>query len=163
MEHLSPIDWMMRPLKRYADFSGRAPRAEYWWFWLAYMVVNVLLNVLTRVSAIFGLLGLVLFGLITPMLAVGVRRLHDTNRTGWWFLAPFVPYIIGVALIVSSIMRGPPSANPFLSMGPAVIFMLIGLVFSIVVFIFTVLPGTEGPNRFGPDPYDPNNLEEVFA
>jgi uncharacterized membrane protein YhaH (DUF805 family) len=47
--------------------------------------------------------------------------------------------------------------------GPAMIFMLIGFVLAIVVFIFTVLPGTKGPNRFGPDPYDENDLEEVFA
>ena len=47
--------------------------------------------------------------------------------------------------------------------GPAMIFMLIGFIMAIAVFIFTVLPGTKGPNRFGPDPYDPSNLEEVFA
>jgi len=163
MDELTPVDWFMRPLKRYADFSGRAPRAEYWWFWLGYVLLSIVINILARISAIFGLLGLVYFALFIPMLAVGVRRLHDTNRSGWWLLAPAVPYAIGVALIFPALMRGGGAANPFLSFGPAMIFMLIGFVLAIAIFIFTLLPGTKGPNRFGPDPYDPNNLEEVFA
>jgi len=163
MEDLSPIDWALRPMKRYADFSGRAPRAEYWWFWLGYMALNIVIQILTRISTMFGLLGLVYLALIIPMIAVGVRRLHDTNRSGWWLLAPAVPYLIGFALIFPAIMSGTASANPFLNFGPAMVFMLIGFVMAIAVFVFTVLPGTKGANRFGPDPYDPSNLEEVFA
>jgi uncharacterized membrane protein YhaH (DUF805 family) len=163
MQNLSPIEWAQRPLKKYADFGGRASRAEYWWFWLAYMLLNVILQVLVRISAIFGLLGLLYLGILIPVIAVGVRRLHDTERTGWWLLAPFVPYAIGIALVFRGAMT--PGANPLalFTFGPAMIFMLIGFVLALVVFIFTVLPGTKGPNRFGPDPYDEDNLEEVFA
>src|SRR5438874_13683103 len=110
MQNLSPIQWAQRPLKNYADFSGRASRAEYWWFWLAYMLLNVILQVLMRISPIFGLLGLLYLGLIIPMLAVGVRRLHDTERTGWWLLAPVALYAIRIALVLS--VRISPYAYP---------------------------------------------------
>ena len=163
---MSPVDWAIRPLKRYAQFSGRAPRAEYWWFYLGYIILYAILTILTRISAIFGILGLVYLGLIIPMIAVGVRRLHDTNRTGWWVLAPMIPYLIGLAMIVPAIISGAAGGvNPFnmASLGAAGIFFMIGFVMAIVVFIFTVLPGTKGPNRFGDDPYGPGNLDEVFA
>jgi uncharacterized membrane protein YhaH (DUF805 family) len=163
---MSPVDWAIRPLKRYAQFSGRAPRAEYWWFYLGYIILYAILTILTRISAIFGILGIVYLGLIIPMIAVGVRRLHDTNRTGWWLLAPMIPYLIGLAMIVPAIISGAAGGvNPFnmASLGAGGIFFMIGFVMAIVVFIFTVLPGTKGPNRFGDDPYGPGNLDEVFA
>jgi len=162
---MSPLDWAMRPVKRYAQFSGRAPRAEYWWFYLGYMILYFVLMILTRISSIFGILGLAFLGLIIPMIAVGVRRMHDTNRSGWWLLAPAVPYLIGFVMIFPAIMSGMAGgANPFnmASFGLAGIFMLIGFVLAIVVFVFTVLPGTKGPNKYGADPYG-GELEEVFA
>jgi uncharacterized membrane protein YhaH (DUF805 family) len=162
MQEMSPIDWAVRPLKRYADFSGRAPRAEYWWFWLGYVVLTVLLQTLTRISSVLAILGLFYLGLIIPMIAVGVRRLHDTNRTGWWLLAPAVPYAIGIALLIPNLMsgQGPSFGSGF---GAAVVFMLVAIALALVVFVFNLLPGTRGPNRFGPDPYDEENFEEVFA
>jgi uncharacterized membrane protein YhaH (DUF805 family) len=163
MEDLSPVQWALLPFKRYADFSGRSPRAEYWWFWLGYMLLNIVFQVLTRISPILGLLGLLYLGLIIPMIAVGVRRMHDTGRTGWWLLAPFLPYAIGLGLLLPQVMSGRSTMTAFMNYGPALAFMLIGFVLAIVVFIFTVLPGTKGPNRYGADPYDPSNLEEVFA
>ena len=163
---MSPIDWALRPLKKYATFSGRAPRAEYWWFYLAYILLYVLLSILTRVSAIFGILGFAYLALIIPMIAVGVRRLHDTGRTGWWLLAPALPYLIGFAMIMPAILSGAAAGgtNPFnmASLGAAGIFFMIGFILAIVVFIFTVLPGTKGPNKYGDDPYG-GNLDEVFA
>jgi uncharacterized membrane protein YhaH (DUF805 family) len=167
---MSPIDWAMRPLKKYAQFSGRAPRAEYWWFYLGYVVFAIILDVLMRISSIFGILGIAYLGLIIPMIAVGVRRLHDTNRSGWWLLAPALPYLIGLVLIMPAMMSGMAAGaggaavNPFsmASMGAAGIFMLIGFVLAIVVFVFTVLPGTNGPNKYGEDPYG-GDLGEVFA
>lgn len=160
---MSPLDWAMRPLKRYADFSGRSPRAEYWWFYLGYMILGFVLQLLVNVSAIFGLLGLVYLALIIPMLAVGVRRLHDTDRTGWWLLAPLLPYLIGFALVGSALFSGPEGLAQSGSFGTAMIFFGLGFVLSIVVFVFTVLPGTKGENSYGPDPYGPQNLDEVFA
>lgn len=162
---MSPIDWAMRPLKKYAQFSGRAPRAEYWWFYLAYLILYVILTILTRISTVFGILGIVYLGLIISMIAVGVRRLHDTNRSGWWLLAPAVPYLIGLIMIFPAMMSGTAGgANPFnmATMGAAGIFMLIGFVLGIAVLVFMIMPGTRGPNRFGDDPYGAD-VEEVFA
>ena len=152
----------MRPLKRYAQFSGRAPRAEYWWFWLAYVLSSILIQILTQISSVFGLLGILYLGLIIPMIAAGVRRLHDTDRSGWWLLGPFVPYAIGFAMIIPAI-RSNAGLPTLASFGPALVLLTIGFVLAIVIFVFTVLPGTKGPNRFGPDPYDEDDLEEVFA
>ena len=163
----SPVEWAMTPLKKFAQFSGRAPRAEYWWFYLGYMIFAVVLNMLTSVSEIFGLFGLVYLVLIIPMLAVGVRRLHDTERSGWWLLAPILPYAIGLAMILPAMLSGAANpGNPFsmTGMGIAGIFMLVGFVLAIAVFIFSVLPGTKGNNRYGPDPYgEQENLEAVFS
>jgi len=157
----------MLPLRKYAQFSGRAPRAEYWWFYLGYIVLAVVLNILTSISEIFGLLGILYLALIIPMIAVGVRRLHDIDRTGWWLLAPILPYAIGFALMFPAIMSGAADpANPFnmTGLGVASIFLLLGLAMAILVFVFSVLPGTKGPNRYGPDPYgEQENLEAVFS
>lgn len=159
---LSPLEWAIRPLKRYAQFSGRAPRAEYWWFWLAYMLGSLLIQILARAWSVLALLGIVYLGLVIPVIATGVRRLHDTDRSGWWLLAPFVPYALGFAMMIPA-MRSNLEALTFASFGPAMVLVMIGFVLAIVVLVFTILPGTRGPNRFGPDPYEEDDLEEVFA
>ena len=152
---MNPIDWATRPLKKYADFTGRAPRAEYWWFYLLVVVAYLIGMIIdsTINSRLFGPYGMVMLAvfvaLVVPTLAAGVRRLHDTNRSGWWMLGPILPYGIALALI------GPSMANPGVAtgMGIAGIFMLIGMIAAIALFVFFVLPGTRGPNRFGEDPY----------
>lgn len=80
---------------KYADFSGRATRSEYWWF--------VLLVVLgTAALAVFSNTATSLFSLLTlvPSVAAAARRLHDTNRSGWWQLIVLVPVVGWVILIV---------------------------------------------------------------
>ena len=163
----SPVEWALTPLKKYAQFSGRAPRAEYWWFYLGYVILAFVLNMLTGISEIFGLLAIAYLALIIPMIAVGVRRLHDIDRTGWWLLAPILPYAIGFAMMFPAMMSGAADpANPFnmTGLGVASIFLLLGLAMALTVFIFSLLPGTKGPNRYGPDPYgEQENLEAVFS
>jgi uncharacterized membrane protein YhaH (DUF805 family) len=152
----SPVDWAKRPLQKYADFSERAPRAEYWWFFLGLIVAYV---VATIVDSILGLNHLVLgvYGPVTmllwlatlvPSVAVGVRRLHDTDRSGWWILLPVVPYLAAFILGGAALMRGQMAA-----VGIAGIFILIGAVCALVLLIFFVLGGTPGNNRYGPNPY----------
>lgn len=163
----SPVEWALTPLKKYAQFSGRAPRAEYWWFYLAYIIFAIVLNVLTSIHEVFGLLGILYLGLVIPMIAVGVRRLHDIDRSGWWLLAPIVPYALGFAMMFPAILSGAADpANPFsmTGLGLAGIFLLIGFLMAVAVFIFSLLPGTKGNNRYGPDPYgEQENLETVFS
>lgn len=157
----TPMEWVMLPLKKYAQFSGRAPRAEYWWFYLATLVVGFVADLIDRVAGSeIGVLGLVLnLALIVPTIAVTVRRLHDTDRTGWWVFAIFIPlvglgFMAGAGIIDSSFDTFTPS-------------MAVGLfavvVAAIVLFIFLILPGTDGPNQYGADPYGPDQLEEIFA
>jgi uncharacterized membrane protein YhaH (DUF805 family) len=81
--------------KKYADFSGRASRPEYWWFALFLVVASLVLQSLSVwLGAVFTL------GTIVPSIAAATRRLHDTNRSGWWQLIAFLPVIGWIVLIV---------------------------------------------------------------
>jgi len=81
-------------LAKYADFSGRATRAEYWWFFLAVLLASAAaLTVSLKAYSLFTLATLL------PMIAVGARRLHDTNRSGWWQLFALVPFGVVVVFI----------------------------------------------------------------
>ncbi len=123
------MEWMLMPYRRYAEFSGRSQRKEYWMFYLFVMIVYVVLSIIMSMGAPtidpvtgelsgggalatigMGLLGVFWLGTIIPALAVSVRRMHDQDRSGWWILVPI--------------------AN----------------------LIFLFIDGTPGPNRFGPDP-----------
>jgi uncharacterized membrane protein YhaH (DUF805 family) len=164
----SPVEWALTPLRKYAQFSGRAPRAEYWWFYLFYIIAYVAASIIDGILGTFGILIIfVALGLVIPVLAVGVRRLHDIDRTGWWLLAPILPYALGVAMMFPAILSGAADpANPFsmAGLGLVGILFLIGFALAIVLFIFTLLPGTKGDNRYGPDPYgEQENLEAVFS
>ncbi|GHH76729.1 inner membrane protein YhaI [Streptomyces sulfonofaciens] len=94
-------------------FSGRASRAEYWTFALINLVISVLL--LAVDTAINSRVPDVLYGLATivPSLAVGCRRLHDTDRTGWWQLIALVPVLGWLALIVLMALEGTHGPNKY--------------------------------------------------
>jgi uncharacterized membrane protein YhaH (DUF805 family) len=177
---------MLMPLKRYAEFSGRSRRKEYWMFVLGmalfYTVLVILMMVLMGgaiLSAVggvdpdggtvagagagAGMMGAMLGGgiigilivitwlaLLVPSIAVGVRRLHDIDRTGWWLMLGYGPYILSVILAMAE------------SVELAAILNLVSFVGFIVLLVFAVLPGTRGPNRFGPDPKG-EDLGQVFA
>jgi uncharacterized membrane protein YhaH (DUF805 family) len=104
-------------LRNYATFDGRAPRSEYWYFWLFTFLLQaattildmVLFPAFTQLSPLTSLVGL---ALLLPSIAVAVRRLHDIDRTGWWLLIAFT--IIGVfLLLVWACFRGTPGPNRF--------------------------------------------------
>lgn len=104
-------------LSKYVVFSGRARRSEYWWFILFVVLVSVVAGVIdtalgTTTQAGTGLLGgLAALALLLPQLAVGVRRLHDTGRSGWWLLIAFVPLIGTIVLIVFFVQDSQPQPN----------------------------------------------------
>ena len=102
-------------LENYANFQGRATRPEFWWFMLAILLATLVAAVIDdeligRGSVLETLVGL---GTIIPSLAVGVRRLHDTDRTGWWQLLHLVPLIGLIVLIVWWVTPGEPGPNRF--------------------------------------------------
>jgi uncharacterized membrane protein YhaH (DUF805 family) len=106
-------------LKNYAKFEGRATRSEYWWFVLFYWLVILvpgILAVIFRVDILTALLGLVeivgFLGLLVPMLALAIRRLHDTNRSGAWLLIGLVP-LGGIVLLVFYCLEGTPGPNKY--------------------------------------------------
>jgi uncharacterized membrane protein YhaH (DUF805 family) len=112
---------MFEALKRYAEFGGRSRRKEYWLFILLYMILSVVATVLDasvfRNMAINGEMGVVSlilsFALIVPLLAVAVRRLHDTDRSGWWILIGLIPLLGQLALLVFYCLDGTPGDNRF--------------------------------------------------
>ncbi|WP_338589666.1 DUF805 domain-containing protein [Shewanella khirikhana] len=94
------MEYFIGALKKYADFTGRARRKEYWMFVLFYLIfylvtvgIDMALGT-TFIAAIFSL------GLLLPSLAIGARRLHDTGRSGWWQLLYFIPLIGAIVLLV---------------------------------------------------------------
>ncbi|MGY1711065.1 DUF805 domain-containing protein [Geodermatophilus sp. SYSU D00758] len=109
---MSPADAVRSVLARYADFSGRARRAEYWWFVLAYAVASIVASMIDAVLG-FPVLALVLgLGLLVPSLAAAVRRLHDTGRSGWWLLLALIPFG-GIVVIVFLATEGQPGPNRY--------------------------------------------------
>jgi uncharacterized membrane protein YhaH (DUF805 family) len=149
----SPLEWAVLPAIKYAQLSGRAPRAEYWWFTLGFTVVGFLFDALDwAIGSEMGILGLLYtLALLVPTITVTVRRLHDINRSGWWFLVAMLPAVwIGFEAITETLdatfTDGEPSGRLMLAIA----------VFAVASLIFLfgmVRRGTEGPNRYGPDPY----------
>jgi uncharacterized membrane protein YhaH (DUF805 family) len=82
-------------LAKYAEFNGRATRPEYWWFFLAVFLASAAASVISQ--ALCALIGI---ATLLPMLAAGARRLHDTNRSGWWQLLGLVPFGVIVVIIL---------------------------------------------------------------
>lgn len=138
---MSFADAIRTCFSKYATFSGRARRSEFWFFMLLLFIVDAVFGIVAGVMltgwlaknsealgsgaapmpaglmAVYGILGLFHLAVLLPALAVSVRRLHDTDRSGgFWFLN------------------------------------LIPFVGQIIVLVFQILEGTRGPNRFGPDP-----------
>jgi uncharacterized membrane protein YhaH (DUF805 family) len=99
------MNWYIGVLKKYADFEGRARRKEYWMFILFNILILVALSFVTG-SPRSGLVGLYDLIIFLPSLAVGVRRMHDTNHRGWWLLLPIVNLIF-------ALMAGTPGDNRF--------------------------------------------------
>jgi len=93
-------------LTKYADFNGRASRSEYWWFFLFIIVVSVATSMFSH-----ALSGLFSLATLLPSIAAASRRLHDTNRSGWWQLICLVPVIGLVVLIVFLAQEGSSEAS----------------------------------------------------
>jgi uncharacterized membrane protein YhaH (DUF805 family) len=114
------MNWYFQVLKKYAVFGGRARRKEYWYFVLFNILISIVLAIIDRVAGTLsasggiGLLGgLYMLAVLIPGLAVSVRRLHDTNRSGWWFLIVLVPLIGAIVLLVFFVQDSQPSENQY--------------------------------------------------
>lgn len=112
------MSWYLSVLKKYAVFSGRAQRAEYWFFVLFNIIVSIVLAFVDsaagtmNAAAGVGVLGAIYsLAVLIPSIAVSVRRLHDTSRSGWWLLLIFVPLLGFLVLLVFFVMDSTPGSN----------------------------------------------------
>ncbi|OBX47863.1 DUF805 domain-containing protein [Haemophilus haemolyticus] len=95
------MNWYLEVLKKYATFSGRARRKEYWMFTLFQFIAMFILFILEAAIGLSGeLSGVYWLATILPSLAVSVRRLHDTGRSGWWLLISIIPIVGAIVLII---------------------------------------------------------------
>ncbi|MEU0130310.1 MULTISPECIES: DUF805 domain-containing protein [unclassified Streptomyces] len=107
------MSWYLAVLKNYAGFSGRARRKEYWMFVLFNFIVAAILSGIgvaidSQIPYIIYILAVLI-----PGLAVVVRRLHDTSRSGWWILIAFVPLVGGIVLLVFTCLEGVREVNEY--------------------------------------------------
>ena len=108
------MNWYIEVLKKYAEFNGRARRTEYWMFALINGIIYFLLNLVEVMLGGPGFVGMI-YGLaiLISGLAVTVRRLHDTGRSGWWLLIAFVPIVGSIVLLVFMVQDSTPGPNNF--------------------------------------------------
>ncbi|MDT0448112.1 DUF805 domain-containing protein [Streptomyces hesseae] len=106
------MNWYVDVLKKYAVFNGRARRQEYWMFTLVSSVISIVLTILDNVLGTGSILGtLYIVAVLLPSLAVTVRRLHDTDRSGWWVLIGLVPLAGLIVLLVFTCLDSTPRHN----------------------------------------------------
>jgi uncharacterized membrane protein YhaH (DUF805 family) len=95
------MQWYLKVIKNYVGFQGRARRKEYWMFVLISFIISAVLSIVESIADLSTFLsGLYSLAVLLPSLAVGVRRLHDTGRSGWWLLISLIPLIGTIILIV---------------------------------------------------------------
>ena len=108
------MSWYLAVLRNYTGFSGRASRTEFWMFSLVNFLIGVVLWILF--AAVHGAIILVIIydlGVLLPSLAVGFRRLHDTDRTAWWLLIELIPVIGAIVLLVFFCLDSTPGDNHY--------------------------------------------------
>lgn len=141
------MEWATLPLKKYAEFEGRSRRKEYWMYVLLLIGIGLVIGIVEGILGLTGMVGpygplsaLFLLATLVPSLAVGVRRLHDTGRSGWWLLVGYGPFLLSLVLMLLGIAQF------------AMILSVLALVGFVVLLVFMVMEGTRGPNEYGPDP-----------
>ena len=144
--------------QKYVAFSGRASRSEFWWFFLFTVLGGIILSLIDGVLGTtigrnqiiagrivhqeIGIIdSLFQLAMLLPAIAVSVRRLHDTDRSGWFFLLILTPF---VGIFLGSIG------------------LLVSFAGWIVLLVFFVQQGTNGRNRFGDDPLRPASRGSIF-
>lgn len=113
------MNYYLSVLKKYAVFSGRAQRAEYWYFVLFNLIISIVLGIIDGVigsgtETSIGILGgIYSLAILIPGLAVSVRRLHDTNHSGWWLFISLIPLIGAIVLLVFMVRDSQSDQNQY--------------------------------------------------
>ena len=132
--------------KKYANFSGRASRSEFWFFTLFILIVyTISILIIFKISLQFlWVFGVFAIGMIVPALSVTVRRLHDINKSGWFILLPLPAELVAKIFERSSESFGP---------GLSIIFSIIAIVLYVYLFALYCKDGDKKNNRFGKNIY----------
>jgi uncharacterized membrane protein YhaH (DUF805 family) len=114
------MSWFVEALKKYAVFSGRSRRKEYWYFALFVIIISFVLSIIDLLTGAYartvgvGLLSSIFsLAVLIPSIAVTVRRLHDIDRSGWWLLIALVPLVGWIVLLVFSVQESTPGSNRY--------------------------------------------------
>ena len=107
------MGWYLMVLKKYTEFTGRSRRKEYWMFVLFNFIIMIGLAIIEGILGILGILSM-LYGLavLLPGIAVSIRRLHDTDRSGWWLLIGLIP-VVGLVLLYFMVLDSTPGDNQY--------------------------------------------------
>ncbi len=103
------MNYYIRVFKKYADFEGRDTRPQYWYFYLINLMVSIFLSFINT-DVLVSLYALVI---LIPSLAVGVRRLHDIGKSGWWLLISLIPIVGWVWIIILLATKGEDKPNKY--------------------------------------------------
>lgn len=153
------MKWFVKCINNYVNFRGRARRSEFWYFVLFSTILAVVATILDSIvfgsprRIFYGLVGLFLF---LPGLAVQVRRLHDTNRSGKLLLWMLLAYVIWIVLLfvfgLGTFLSGGSASASVLFLALAIVGGIAFLVWCIFFLAWYCTPGTPGDNQYGPDP-----------
>lgn len=114
------MNWYLDVLKKYAVFSGRARRKEYWYFYLFNTIIEVALMLVDYMIGWYSIEGgigvlsaIYALGIMIPGIAVSIRRLHDTGRSSWWLLIGLIPFIGAIVLLVFMVQDSKSGENEY--------------------------------------------------
>ncbi|OFW82859.1 MAG: hypothetical protein A2018_00470 [Alphaproteobacteria bacterium GWF2_58_20] len=107
------MHWYIDVLKKYTVFNGRATRQEFWMFTLMNLIVSIGIGLVARLISLPALNLFYMLAILLPSLALSFRRLHDTDRSGWWMLLAFIPILGIIAFIVLMCLDSTPGNNRF--------------------------------------------------
>lgn len=113
------MSWYIEVLKKYAVFGGRARRKEYWFFVLFTLIISIVLSIIDSVigtmsSSGTGLLtSIYSLAVLIPSIAVSIRRLHDTGRSGWWILISLIPLVGFIIILIFTVQDSQPGDNEY--------------------------------------------------
>jgi len=108
------VDWYLKVIKNYTGFTGRARRKEYWMYCLFYIIIGIAIGVVERVIGMDGVLsGLYSLALLLPSIAVSIRRMHDTGRSGFWILINFIPILGWLVFLFFAIQDSQSGDNEY--------------------------------------------------
>ena len=109
------MNWYLDAIRnKYATFDGRARRTEYWMFFLFYFLIALAIGFVEAFIHLGGILSILfVLGMLVPSLAVTVRRLHDTTRSGWWILIALIPAVGTIILLIFMVLDSTPGDNEY--------------------------------------------------